>query len=300
VQRLLKIAILLIVAAFSLGGAAQAAAQSGAKCPLISSENQQSPAATLDEAFCAMYDLDFRSADSDLARYVTAHPEDPLGTAAQAASVLFSIFAEHKILQSELFVSDDRYKNLSPVRPDGPSVHRFESALTQAEKLALEGLARNRSNKAALFSLALVYGLRADYAALIEHRDLAALRFSSKANEWAGKLLAISPNSYDALVATGIQKYLVGLRPAPVRWMLRVGGIKGDRDEGIRELELASTQGHYLAPFARILLAVAHLRKLERKEAFDILSGLRRQFPNNPLFAEEMARIAEGGSTSGR
>jgi hypothetical protein len=299
VQRLIKIAILLIAVALGLKGSAQIA-PSHTKCPLRSAANQKSSTAMLDEAFCAMYDLDFQSADSDLEEYVSKHSDDPLGPAAQAGSVLFSIFAEHRIVQSEFFVSDDRYKSLSPVRPNDSSVRRFESALTRAETIALKELARNTLDSNLLFSVALVYGLRADYAALIEHRDLAALRFSSKANEWAGKLLAISPDSYDALVATGIQKYLVGMRPAPVRWMLRLGGIKGDRVEGLRELELAATQGHYLAPFARILLAIAHLRKMERKEATELLSGLRQEFPNNPLFAEEIARIAEGGSTSGR
>jgi hypothetical protein len=136
----------------------------------------------------------------------------------------------------------------------------------------------------------LVYGLRADYAALVERQDFAALRFSNKGNEWARKLLAVSPQFYDAYVATGIQKYLVGLKPAPVRWMLRLGGIKGNRDEGLEELELA-------APFARILLAIAYLRKQEQQKSVEILAGLSRQFPHNLLFSEELARLAHEVAT---
>lgn len=264
------------------------------------STSAHASAALLERAFHAMYDLNFSEADSDLALVVMERPEDPLGPAAQAASALFSIFEKHQILQSELFTSDARYSKRRTVTPDAAALHRFDSALVQAEALASQALAKNAHDENALFALTLVYGLRADYAALVEHRDLAALRFSEQGNERARQLLAFTPEFYDAYVATGMQKYLVGLRPAPVRWMLRIGGIKGDREQGIHELELAAAHGHYLAPFARILLAVAHLRKDERKEAANILAELRQQFPGNPLFSEELARIEPANADGSR
>ena len=255
------------------------------------------PLTLVDRAFDAMYDLDFHSAESDLGQFMSECPNDPRGPAAQAASILFSIFEQHKILQSELFTSDDGYTKRQTVVVDEASLRRFDTALNRAEQLATQALGRNPSDENALFSLTLVYGLQADYAALVEHRDLAALRFSDKGNERARQLLAISPQFYDAYVATGIQKYLVGLKSAPVRWMLRIGGIKGDQDEGIRELQLAAGEGRYLAPFARMLLAVAHLRRQERQEGMVLLVGLRQQFPHNPLFAEEIARLSRPDAT---
>src|ERR1041385_7494062 len=71
--------------------------------------------ASLDRAFREMYDLNFAKADSELARFNVERPTDPLGPAAQAASALFFIFAQHKILQSELFTSDDRYQARQPL-----------------------------------------------------------------------------------------------------------------------------------------------------------------------------------------
>jgi hypothetical protein len=253
-------------------------------------------AAILDRAFHGMYDLDFKAADLELSQFSAECPADPLGPAAQAASVLFSIFEQHQILQSEFLVSNDRFTNRRTIEPNQAMLRRFESAMNRSEGLAMQSLARNKSDESALFALTLVYGLRADYAALVEHRDMVALRFSDKGNEWARQLLASSPHSYDAYVATGIQKYLVGLKPAPLRWMLRLKGIRGDPDQGILELQLAADKGHYLAPFARILLAIAHLRKDEQKEAAEILADLRHQFPGNPLFAEELARIARSNA----
>ena len=249
--------------------------------------------AKLDQAFFDMYDLEFGKANAALERFVAENPDDPRGPAAQAASVLFSIFNQHRILQAEFFTSDNPYVKRQALVPDVGDLKRFESALDRSEILAQQELRHNHSDGDALFALALAYGLRADYAALIEHRDFAALRFSDMGNGWARKLLAVSPQTYDAYVATGIQKYLVSLKPAPMRWMLRVGGIKGNQNEGVRELELAAEKGRYLAPFARILLAVAHLRKHESAQALTLLAGLREQFPHNPLFVEEIARLQE-------
>lgn len=247
----------------------------------------------VDRAFLAMYDLDFRGADADLAQFVAECPNDPRGPAAQAASVLFSVFERNQTMQSEFFTSDASYSKRQAVMPDEDSVRRFQSALDRAEQLASRTLAGQASDEHALFALTLVYGLRADYAALVEHKDLAALRFSEKGNEWARKLLETSPQFNDAYVATGIQRYLVSLRPAPVRWLLRLQGIQGGQDESIRQLELAACNGRYLAPFARILLAVAHLRRQEREPAVVLLTGLRQQFPHNSLFAGELARLQE-------
>jgi hypothetical protein len=249
------------------------------------------PDARLDHAFLAMYDLDFAKADAELSQFVAEKPNDPVGPAAQAASVLFAIFEQHKVLQAEFFASDGGYAKRHRVMPDEPSRKHFEEALSHSESLATQALASNSADVHSLFALTLASGLRADYAALIEHRDSTALHFSDIGTGWAAKLLAISPDFCDAYVATGVQKYLVSLKPAPMRWMLRLGGIKGDQDQGIRDLQLAADKGRYLAPFARILLTVAHLRKQERDRAFTLLADLHQQFPHNPLFVEEMAKL---------
>ena len=247
--------------------------------------------AALEQGFAAMYDLKFEDADLVFHRFIAGNPRDPLGPAALGASMLFALFEQHDILQSEFFSSEEGYGARKQVVIDESARKRFNDALNTAEELARITLVQDPSNEHALFALTLVYGLRADCAALIEHRDFWALRFSDTSNGWARKLLEVSPDFCDAYVATGVQKYLVGLKPAPVRWMLQLGGIKGDQRKGIEELQLAAEKGRYLSPFARILLAVAHLRVQDHDQAFSLLSGLQRDFPHNHLFAEEMAKL---------
>ncbi len=142
-----------------------------------------------------------------------------------------------------------------------------------------------------LFAMTMAAGLRADYAALIEKRNLASLRFTQQATGWAQQLLAVDPNCYDAHLATGVSQYIVGSMSAPVRWLVRLGGVSGDKAAGIRELQVTADRGQYLAPFARILLAIAYVRDKEKARARELLVALQNDFPQNPLFGREISRL---------
>ncbi len=58
--------------------------------------------------------------------------------------------------------------------------------------------------------------MQADYAALIEKRNLNSLHYTKEASTWAQKLLSICNSCYDVLVATGFSKYIIGSMSAPV------------------------------------------------------------------------------------
>ena len=104
----------------------------------------------------------------------------------------------------------------------------------------------------------------------------------------------MAPDYGDAYLATGLSKYLIGSSPAPVRWLLSLGGFSADKRQGIRELEWTAETGRYLAPFARLLLAVAYLRENDGPRARSMLEQLRDAFPENPLYSREIARIDAG------
>jgi hypothetical protein len=107
----------------------------------------------------------------------------------------------------------------------------------------------------------------------------------------AEKLLATDPTCYDAYLAIGVENYILGLKPAPVRWLLRLYGAQTDKDMGIQRLQLTATKGHYLLPFARLLLAVAALRDKNRNQARELLQNLAQEFPNNQLYKRELSRL---------
>ncbi len=65
-------------------------------------------------------------------------------------------------------------------------------------------------------------------------------------------------------------EYLIGSLPFFVRWFVKVDNIEGNKEQGMRTVELVARQGHYLKPFAKILLEIADLRE---KRPSDTWSG---------------------------
>jgi hypothetical protein len=248
----------------------------------------------LDHGFQLLYNLDFDRAHNVFAAWEQSHPDDPMGPTCDAAGVLFSEFHRLGVLEAQFFENDKKFENRQKLSPDPAVRERFNAAIQKAEIIARARLAKNSKDKDALFALTLTNGLQGDYAALIEKRNLASLRYTKQATAWGDQTLAVDPDCYDAHIASGISKYIIGSMAAPVRWLVRLGGVSGDKQEGMKELKLTAERGHYLAPFANILLAIAYVREHDKPRARELLASLRDQFPANPLFAEEIARLDSG------
>jgi hypothetical protein len=249
--------------------------------------------ASLDHGFQLMYDLDFIQAQREFGNWQQLHPEDPVGPVAEAAGLLFSELNRLGVLEAQFFENDAAFHSRKKLSPDPAVRSRFDAALKRASDEARQRLQANSKDADALFALTLCAGLNADYAALIEKRNMASLHYSREATSWAEQLLAVAPSYYDAYVATGAHKYIIGSLPAPVRWALRVGGVSGSKEAGIADLQQTAEHGRYLAPFARILLAIAYLRQHDREKARATLDSLHQDFPKNTLFVQEIARLEQ-------
>lgn len=246
-------------------------------------------ATDLDRGFELLYNLDFPAAQQQFVVHEQQHPDDPLGPTSEAAGLLFAELNQLGILDSAFFKDASQTRTKPTVDPS--AYQRFDSAVQRAEAIAHNRLSRDSDDRDALFAVTLDAGLRADYTALVLHRGGAALHYSKDATNNARRLLAVCPDCYDAYVATGISRYLIGTTSAPVRWVLRLGGFSGNKELGIADLRMAAERGHYLAPFARIVLAIVYTREKDPASAQKVLAQLHGQFPRNPLFTREMARL---------
>lgn len=244
----------------------------------------------LDEGYHQMYNLHFPEAHAVFAKYMIEHPEDPMGPVSDAAAYLFSEFHRTGVLDMQLFTNDSNY--LRHKTDSDPAVKKlFNAALDKADSLSDSILSNHPNDATALFAKTLTFGLRADYASLIERRDLAGFQFTKQGSAFAHRLLAVDPHFYDAYLAVGMENYILGLKPAPVRWLLQLAGGETNRALGEKDLELTAAQGHYLKPLAKLLLAVAAVRDKNMAKARELLSSLAQDFPNNPLYAQQLAKL---------
>jgi hypothetical protein len=241
-----------------------------------------------------MYDLKFDDAHRIFGAWKQKYPDDPLGPASNAAAWLFSELARLGALESELFVDDSRFKDRAKLRPDSTRKMLFGQEIARAEQLADAALKRSGNDSNALFVKCLASGLRADNAGLIEKQPLAALSYTKEGRVYSEKLMQANPAAADAYLGPGVENYLLSLKPAPLRVLLRMTGSNVDRERGLEEIRQTAYHGHYLEPFAKLLLAVAALRDNNRVRARELLAELHRRFPDNELYTREIDRIDKG------
>ena len=166
----------------------------------------------LDQGYRSMYNLDFAGAHRAFHEWEGTHPQDPMGPVSDAAAYLFSEFDRLRVLQSEFFTEDQSFfARERALNPDPALKRQFEEALNQSQKLATARLAQSPDDENALLASVLRMGLHADYLALIEKRNFAALAEIKQSRGLAEGLLATHPQCYDAYLAVGVENYMLSL-----------------------------------------------------------------------------------------
>ena len=250
------------------------------------------PKSLIDQAFERLYNFDFKPAQELLARQVQLAPSDPLPLCVKAAGHLFSELYRLKILELDFFTDDDKVVDRRALVPD-PAVRRaFFQLLEDAERLANARLAVRPDDPDALFALCMATGLETDYAAMIERRRFGSFSLSKRNQVYARKLLALKPPIVDAYMTFGTVEYVIGSLPFFLRWFIRFDQVSGSKQKGIEDLELVARRGRYYGPLARMMLAVIYVREKRPEKAQESLSGLVAEFPQNPLFRQELSRVA--------
>lgn len=248
----------------------------------------------LDRGYRQMYDLQFADAHNTFHEWERLHPADPMGPASDAAAYLFSEFDRLHILQAQFFTHDQHFITDHKLTPDPALRQQFEAAIHGARTLS----SRTPDDKNSQFASILASGLESDYLALIEKRYVPSLQEMKAGRAMAEKLLASDPGFYDAWLAVGVENYMLSIKAAPIRFFLRLSGAETDKATGIEKLKLTAEKGHYFAPFAKLLLGVAALRDNDTHTAENILADLAREYPHNPLYRQELARLNPAASRS--
>jgi len=249
--------------------------------------------APIERAYSRLYNFDFRGAHGILDAYVANHPADPLPYAVRGAVYLFDELDRLMILEAEFFTDNRRITEKKKLKPDPNTRQKLFDALAAAQQRAESVLATDPDDRNALFALCMTTGIQTDYTVFVEKKHFSGLFQAKHSHRFALHLLKLDPTFYDAYLTTGLSEYLVGSLPFFVRWFVRFDAVEGSKEQAVRNLELVSERGRYLGPFARILLAVIHLREKRPHESERLLAELNREFPENPLIRKELARLSD-------
>jgi hypothetical protein len=283
-------ALLAAAAGGIIPGTASAQAQAPAK-PSTPVMEADPSAQLLESGYKHLYELNFDAGRKDFQAYEKMRPDDPLGKASEAASYLFEQFNQKGVLTSEFFLSDEKF--LGGVEGSGSANKNpaFLEANNQAREQAKARVKANPKDLPGLLVLTITDGMESDYDALIIKKQLDGLKMMRSAETEANLVLAIDPTEQDANVALGMSNYVIGCLPSYKRMFVWFGGLHGDRTRGMDQMQSAAEHGHYLKPFAKVMLALAYEREHKPERAKELLSELATEFPDNPVFARELAIV---------
>ncbi len=87
---------------------------------------------------------------------------------------------------------------------------------------------------------------------------------------------------YDAYLGLGLYNYIISMVPRKLQWLTTLLGYSGDRDEGRRDLQIASEKGTYTNTEAKFYLTLLAWREEDYSTAETYANQLTSAFPESP------------------
>ena len=170
----------------------------------------------------------------------------------------------------------------------------FSAAVARAIRTTQAWTERAPADPEAWFYMGAAYAVRVQWRVLRDAR-LAAARDGKRIRHALEQALDLAPDLHDAHFGIGLYKYYADVAPAALRFLrflLLLPG--GDRDEGLEQMLRTRERGRLLRGEADYQLHLIYLwYENETGRALELLEGLQRQYPTNPLFLIRTAEIQE-------
>jgi tetratricopeptide (TPR) repeat protein len=158
-------------------------------------------------------------------------------------------------------------------------------------RLAEERIAKNDKDTDAMYALGVSHGLRANYNFLVRKAWRDSLKDATTARKLHNKVVELKPEFIDAQLVQGVHDYIVGSLPWHWKMLGFIAGFRGDREQGIRTLQLVAQKGTINRHDAQVLLAAIYRRDRRPLDALPLLKDLEKRFPRNYLFRFEMVQM---------
>ncbi|HEX6044919.1 MAG TPA: hypothetical protein VFZ22_10555 [Pyrinomonadaceae bacterium] len=239
------------------------------------------------DGYEALYNLDYEGARKRFREMIQIAPDDPSGPQCMAASLWVEQLNESWELKATLYSTKAYAEGKRKVNP--AQVADFRKWIRQTKTLAQAKLRQNPRDVNALYFLGAAEGLDAAYAAAVERKFRSALSSGSDAVDRHKEVLKLAPDFHDAELTIGLQNYIVGSLPLPLKVIAGTMGVRGSKKRGLETLERVAVEGHWARDLARTLLVDLYKREKRWKDAVATARVLSERYPRNYLFKLQMA-----------
>jgi tetratricopeptide (TPR) repeat protein len=206
-----------------------------------------------------MYSMKLADAAAVFDDLIAKYPEDPTGY----------------YFRSSVFL----YKNLFDYSE--PDYKRFMVSCDRSIAVAEAALAKNPNDNYARTVIGAIYGFRAVANYRSENIVKGALDARS-CYTYLNEVLKKDPKQWDAYLGMGIFHFGLGAIPKTFRYIANLGGLKGDRDLGLKEMQIAADKSLFSSTDAKTALAMI---KVYYDKDYDgglkYLNEMLKKYPNN-------------------
>src|SRR5689334_2963243 len=242
------------------------------------------------DGYNALFNLEYDNARRTFEKLIELAPDNPAGPESMATSLWIQQLNESWEKKSTLY--SDKADTNNKAKVDQRRVEEFKRWTRRAKQLSQARLRKNPRDVEALYFLGAAEGLEAAYAAAVEQKYMAALRTGSDAVDHHRKVLELSPKFIDAELTIGLQDYVIGSLPLPVKMIAGTFGVHGSKKRGLNELEQVAQDGHWGRDVARVLLVDLYKREQRWDDAIATARDLFTRYPRNKLFKQQLADVS--------
>ena len=222
----------------------------------------------LREGLQLLYGYDLDRADRVFSQMVIDHPDRSIGYVYRA-----EIFWWKALL-------DKRNKRLA---------RSFERYTNQAIDKGKALLKKDEGDFYAWLYLAKAHANRSRFKVTVTRSYLGAMLAGLRGRYHNQQAAELRPGYIDCLIGIGGFNYFSGALPAVIKPFAFLIGVRGDREEGLRQLETVAQKGEYGQTTAKIVLLGVYYSERRFDDYSDLLFRMIDQFPSNPVFYEWLA-----------
>ena len=217
--------------------------------------------------------------------------ENPRAYTLLAKGLLYREFSRLRLLDTGAFRGDpDFYEGAKP-KPDPATNAAILGALREGRELCQRLLRANAANRAALHGLAQLHALRASFELMIGKDYFGALASGRRARGLGYRVMQLHPDFIDGSLVAGLDEYLLGSLPWPVRALIALSGYRGRKKKGLEMIERVASEGQQNRHDARMLLTLVYRRERRYMDAARVFAALAREFPRAYAFPLEEAAM---------
>ena len=249
----------------------------------------------VDQGFDHFYNLEYEEAIQDFAQAIALHPDVADLHNHLAQTLVFREMFRDGALESELVSGDNSFLRRPKLNPTPETERQLLSEISKAMALSNSRLQKNPNDTAALYSLGISYGIRANYYWVVKKAWHNSLSDATAARRLHNRVTELQPDNVDARLVQGLHDYIVGSLPWEYRALGFLAGIRGDKQRGIQTIQEVARKGRINRVDAEIFLGALDRRENRPLDAVPLIQDLIRRFPRNCLLRLELSQMYSMG-----